>query len=199
MSTTLPISQQIEQVLLEEGTSKDATTRRFNKMAGLFSQTDKSPWDFTLKVEAQKRLAYAGFLLAKFGGSIPTNAKKKQTEVDVLFGMSDLGKVTVALEKALKEDKPTFASVLKAYEKAVARMEATARRKNKEAIASGDKTKTLAISIADRLEAHQADIVKSNEADEAVSRIKAWVTKYEAQKVTKAVTIKQSEPELINA
>lgn len=198
MSTILSISEQIELALLEEGTSKSAVVRRFNKMGSLFSQSDKSPWDFTLKVEAQKRLAYAGYLLAKFGSSIPTD-KRNKTAADVLFTKQDLGKVTSILEKALKAEGATYDSVMKAYEKGVARLEAGALRKNKEAIASGDKTKNLAISIADKLEAHTADIVKSVDADDAVARIKAWIAKYEAQKVTKAVTIKQSEPELINA
>lgn len=200
MTTTLSsISEQIEQLLLEEGSSKSAVVRRFKKMAGLFSQSDKSPWDYTLKTNDQKRLAYAGFLLSKFGGSIPTDNKRLKTEGDVVFSMSDLGRVTSAVEKALKADGATFASVKTAYDKAVGRLEATALRNSKAKVASGDATKTLFSSIKDKLINHKADFTKSTEADDEVVAIEALLAEYKAIKVIKAVTIKQSEPELINA
>lgn len=199
MTTTLTSAdEQIEQLLLEEGTSKSAVTRRFTKMAGLFSQSVKSPWEYTLKTQDQKRLAYAGFLLSKFAGSIPTD-KRNKTAAEVLFSMSDLGRVTSALEKALKADGATFASVKTAYEKAVARLEATALRNSKAKVASGDATKNLMSSIKEKLTNHKADFVKSTEADDEVAAIEALLAEYKAIKVMKAVTIKQSEPELINA
>jgi hypothetical protein len=199
MTTTLSsISEQIEQLLLEEGSSKSAVVRRFTKMAALFSQSDKSPWDYTLKNQEQKRLAYAGFLLSKFGGTIPTD-KRNKTAGEMVFSMSDLGRVTSALEKALKADGATFASVKTAYDKAVSRLEATALRNSKAKVASGDATKDLFERMADKLEEHSADFVRSTEADDQVLRMKAAIHKYEAIKVTKAVAITQSEPELINA
>lgn len=199
MSTTLPsISEQIEQLLLEEGSSKSAVTRRFTKMATLFSQSDKSPWDYTLKNQDQKRLAYAGFLLAKFGATIPVD-KRNKTAGEVVFSMSDLGRVTSALEKALKAEGATFASVKTAYDKAVGRLEATALRNSKTKVANGDTTKDLLERMATKLEDHSADFVRSTEADDYVARIKQAIAKYEAIKVTKAVAITQSEPELINA
>ena len=199
MTTTLTSAdEQIEQLLLEEGNSKSAVTRRFNKMAGLFSQSAKSPWDYTLKTNDQKRLAYAGFLLSKFGGSIPTD-KRNKTGAEVLFSMSDLGRVTSALEKALKADGATFASVKTAYEKAVARLEATALRNSKAKVASGDATKALFERMADKAEEHSANFVRTTEADDFVARLKAAIAKYEATPLTKVVAIQQSEPELINA
>lgn len=198
MSTTLSISEQIEQLLLEEGSSKSAVVRRFTKMAGLFTQSDKSPWDYTTKTQDQKRLAYAGFLLSKFGSSIPTD-KRNKTAGEVLFSMSDLGRVTSALDKALKEEGATFASVKKAYDSAVARLDAKALRNTKAKVASGDATKALLSAIKEKLSNHKADFVKSTEADDDVAAIEALLAEYKAIKVMKAITIKQSEPELINA
>ena len=66
-------------------------------------------------------------------------------------------------------------------------------------MASGDATKDLFERMANKLEEHSADFVRSTEADDYVARIKAAIAKYEAIKVTKAVAITQSEPELINA
>ena len=200
MSTTLSISEQIEQVLLEEGSSKSAVVRRFNKMAGLFSQSNgKAPWDYTTKTQDQKRLAYAGFLLSKFGATIPTDNKRLKTAGDVVFSMSELGRVTSALDKALKEEGATFASVKKAYDSAVARLENKHLRDTKAKVASGDATKALLSSIKDKLTNHKADFVKSTEADDDVVAIEALLAEYKAIKVMKAITIKQSEPELINA
>ena len=198
MSTTLSISEQIEQLLLEEGSSKSAVVRRFTKMAGLFTQSDKSPWDYTTKTQDQKRLAYAGFLLSKFGSSIPTD-KRNKSAGEVLFSMSDLGRVTSALDKALKEEGATFASVKKAYDSAVARLDAKALRTTKAKVASGDATKALLSAIKEKLANHKADFVKSTEADDDVAAIEALLAEYKAIKVMKAITIKQSEPELINA
>jgi hypothetical protein len=198
MSTTLSISEQIEQLLLEEGSSKSAVVRRFTKMAGLFTQSDKSPWDYTTKTQDQKRLAYAGFLLSKFGSSIPTD-KRNKSAGEVLFSMSDLGRVTSALDKALKEEGATFASVKKAYDSAVARLDAKALRTTKAKVASGDATKALLSAIKEKLSNHKADFVKSTEADDDVAAIEALLAEYKAIKVMKAITIKQSEPELINA
>jgi hypothetical protein len=197
MSTTLSISEQIEQLLLEEGSSKSAVVRRFTKMAGLFTQSDKSPWDYTTKTQDQKRLAYAGFLLSKFGSSIPTD-KRNKTAGEVLFSMSDLGRVTSALDKALKEEGATFASVKKAYDSAVARLDAKALRTTKAKVASGDATKALLSAIKEKLTNHKADFVKSSEADDDVAAIEALLADYKAIKVMKAITITQSEPALIN-
>jgi len=199
MSTTLSISEQIEQVLLEEGSSKSAVVRRFNKMASLFTQSGgKSPWDYTTKTQDQKRLAYAGFLLSKFGSSIPTD-KRNKTAGDVLFSMSDLGRVTSALDKELKSETATFASVKKAYDSAVARLDAKALRTTKAKVASGDATKALLSAIKEKLSNHKADFVKSTEADDDVAAIEALLAEYKAIKVMKSITITQSEPELINA
>jgi hypothetical protein len=198
MSTTLSISEQIEQLLLEEGSSKSAVVRRFTKMAGLFTQSDKSPWDYTTKTQDQKRLAYAGFLLSKFGSSIPTD-KRNKSAGEVLFSMSDLGRVTSALDKALKEEGATFASVKKAYDSAVARLDAKALRTTKAKVASGDATKALLSAIKEKLSNHKADFVKSTEADDDVAAIEALLAEYKAIKVMKAITITQSEPALINA
>ena len=197
MSTTLSISEQIEQLLLEEGSSKSAVVRRFTKMAGLFTQSDKSPWDYTTKTQDQKRLAYAGFLLSKFGSSIPTD-KRNKTAGEVLFSMSDLGRVTSALDKALKEEGATFASVKKAYDSAVARLDAKALRTTKAKVASGDATKALLSAIKEKLTNHKADFVKSSEADDDVAAIEALLADYKAIKVMKAITITQSEPALIS-
>lgn len=199
MTTTLSsISEQIEQALLEEGSSKSAVVRRFNKVAALFSKSDKSPWDYTLKNQDQKRLAYASFMLSKFAGTIPTD-KRNKSEAEVLFSMSDLGRVTSALDKAIKAENATFASVKTAYDKAVSRLEATALRNSKAKVASGTATTDLFERTADKMEEHSADFVRSTEADDQLARIKAMIAKYEAIKVTKAVAITQSEPELINA
>lgn len=198
MTTTLSISEQIEQLLLEEGSSKSAVVRRFTKMAGLFTQSDKSPWDYTTKTQDQKRLAYAGFLLSKFGSSIPTD-KRNKSAGEVLFSMSDLGRVTSALDKALKEEGATFASVKKAYDSAVARLDAKALRTTKAKVASGDATKALLSAIKEKLSNHKADFVKSTEADDDVAAIEALLAEYKAIKVMKAITITQSEPALINA
>jgi len=200
MTTTLSISEQIEQVLLEEGSSKSAVVRRFNKMASLFTQSGgKSPWDYTTKTQDQKRLAYAGFLLSKFEGTIPVDNKRLKTAGDVLFSMSDLGRVTSALDKELKSETATFASVKKAYDSAVARLDAKALRTTKAKVASGDATKALLSSIKEKLTNHKADFVKSSEADDDVKAIEALLAEYKAIKVMKAITIKQGEPELINA
>jgi hypothetical protein len=199
MSTTLStISEQIEQLLLEEGSSKSAVVRRFTKMAGLFSQSDKSPWDYTTKTQDQKRLAYAGFLLSKFGATIPVD-KRNKTAGEVLFSMSDLGRVTSAIEKALKAEGATFASVKTAYDKAVARLEATALRNTKTKVANGDATKELFERMAGKLEEHSADFVPSTEADDFVARIEAALAKYKKTPLTKVVSVTQSEPALINA
>jgi Tol biopolymer transport system component len=199
MSTTLSISEQIEQVLLEEGSVKSAVVRRFNKMAGLFSQSNgKAPWDYTTKTQDQKRLAYAGFILSKFALSIKTD-KRNKTAGDVVFSMSDLGRVTSALDKALKAEGATFDSVKKAYEVAVSRLDAKALRDTKAKVASGDATKALLSAIKEKLSNHKADFVKSTEADDDVAAIEALLADYKAIKVMKAITITQSEPALINA